>query len=61
MLCAIRIGQIEQVLVERDGRGRTEQFIPISVADAQPGDLLSVRVTAIAADGLVGEALRDAA
>ena len=60
-LCASRIGQIEQVLVERDGLGRTEQFIPISVADAQPGDLLSVRVTAIAADGLVGEALRDAA
>ncbi len=60
-LCASRIGQIEQVLIERDGLGRTEQFIPISVADAQPGDLLSVRVTAIAADGLVGEALRDAA
>jgi threonylcarbamoyladenosine tRNA methylthiotransferase MtaB len=60
-LCTSRIGQIEQVLIERDGLGRTEQFIPISVADAQPGDLLSVRVTAIAADGLVGEALRDAA
>ena len=26
-----RVGQIETVLVERDGLGRTEQFVPIAV------------------------------
>ena len=30
--CESRLGEIEAVLVERDGLGRTEQFVPIEVA-----------------------------
>ncbi|WP_332687926.1 tRNA (N(6)-L-threonylcarbamoyladenosine(37)-C(2))-methylthiotransferase MtaB [Devosia sp.] len=60
-LSAARVGRVENVLIERNGLGRTEQFLPIAVAGAQPGELLAVRVTGVAADGLVGEALREAA
>jgi threonylcarbamoyladenosine tRNA methylthiotransferase MtaB len=60
-LAAGRVGRIENVLVERDGLGRTEQFMPVAVPGAQPGELLPVRITGTAADGLVGEALRAAA
>jgi threonylcarbamoyladenosine tRNA methylthiotransferase MtaB len=59
--CARRVGEIEQVLVERDGLGRTEQFIPVSVPGHGAGELLTVRVTGATADGLVGEAIRVAA
>ncbi|WP_332699025.1 tRNA (N(6)-L-threonylcarbamoyladenosine(37)-C(2))-methylthiotransferase MtaB [Devosia sp.] len=60
-LSAARVGRVENVLIERNGLGRTEQFLPIAVAGTQPGELLAVRVTGVAADGLVGEALREAA
>ena len=60
-LCAARVGQIESVLVEREGLGRTEQFMPVSVPGAQPGELLPVRITSAAADGLVGAVMREAA
>jgi threonylcarbamoyladenosine tRNA methylthiotransferase MtaB len=60
-LQASRIGMLENVLIERDGLGRTEQFLPVAVAGTQPGELLSVRVTGASSDGLVGEPVRDAA
>jgi threonylcarbamoyladenosine tRNA methylthiotransferase MtaB len=60
-LCTSRVGRIENVLVERKGIGRTEQFVPVAVPESQPGELLAVRITGVAADGLVGEALRAAA
>ena len=60
-LAASRVGQIENVLVEREGLGRTEQFMPVAVPGAQPGELLAVRITGTATDGLVGEALQAAA
>ncbi|KKB76260.1 2-methylthioadenine synthase [Devosia limi DSM 17137] len=60
-LCASRVGMVENVLIEREGLGRTEQFVPVKVAGAQPGELLAVRITGVVADGLVGEALREAA
>src|SRR5690606_6411142 len=60
-LCATRIGAIESVLVERGGIGRTEHFIPVGVADAEPGTLLTMQVTGFDANGLVGEPLRAAA
>jgi threonylcarbamoyladenosine tRNA methylthiotransferase MtaB len=59
--CEGRIGQIEHVLVERDGLGRTEQFVPIAVPGHGPGELVAVRATGISADGLVGEPMRTAA
>ncbi len=60
-LCESRVGQIENVLVEREGLGRTEQFVPVGVPGSQAGDLLAVRITGVTAHGLVGEALRKAA
>jgi len=56
-----RVGKLEHVLVERDGMGRTEQFVPVMVPGTAPGELLGVRVTGTARDGLIGEAVRDAA
>jgi threonylcarbamoyladenosine tRNA methylthiotransferase MtaB len=52
---------IESVLVERHGMGRTEQFVPIAVAGHGAGALVGVRVTGLGEDGLIGEAIRDAA
>jgi threonylcarbamoyladenosine tRNA methylthiotransferase MtaB len=60
-LRASRVGATESVLIEREGLGRTEQFMPVSVPGTQPGELLTVRITEAASDGLVGEALRQAA
>ncbi len=60
-LCESRIGATEMVLVERNGLGRTEQFVPIAVPGHGPGELVPVQVTGISADGLVGEAMRTAA
>jgi threonylcarbamoyladenosine tRNA methylthiotransferase MtaB len=60
-LCRSRIGHIENVLIERNGMGRTEQFVPVHVPDAQPGELLAVRIDDVTAEGLVGEALQRAA
>ncbi len=60
-LCQSRLGAIEQVLVERGGRGRTEHFIPVRVADAAPGQLVTMRMTGTDGAGLLGEILRTAA
>ena len=60
-LCASRVGKVEDVLVEYSGIGRTEQFLPVPMPGAQTGSLLAVRITGADSDGLVGEALRDAA
>ncbi len=60
-LCESRIGGAERVLVERNGMGRTEQFVPIHMPGHAAGDLAPVRVTGLAAGNLVGEAIRNAA
>jgi threonylcarbamoyladenosine tRNA methylthiotransferase MtaB len=60
-LCTSRIGQTENVLIERDGMGRSEQFVPVAVPGAQPGELLAVQVTGMTSDGLLGEPSRQAA
>ena len=60
-LCRTRIGSTEMVLIERTGLGRTEQFIAIDVPGHAAGELVPARVTGVTADGLVGEALRNAA
>ncbi|CDP53831.1 MiaB family protein, possibly involved in tRNA or rRNA modification [Devosia sp. DBB001] len=60
-LAASRVGKIESVLVERDGLGRTEQFMPVAVPGTEPGQIVPVRITKASVDGLVGEAVRSAA
>jgi threonylcarbamoyladenosine tRNA methylthiotransferase MtaB len=59
--CESRVGLIESVLVERDGIGRTEQFVPVEVMGHAPGEIVPVRIAASAGDRLVGEAVRSAA
>lgn len=56
-----RIGRIETVLVEHNGLGRTEQFVPVDMAGSQPGALLAVHITGSGNHGLVGDVLRQAA
>ena len=51
----------KRVLVERDGLGRTEQFVPIAVPGHGPGEIVAVRVTGTSAGRLVGEPIRTAA
>jgi threonylcarbamoyladenosine tRNA methylthiotransferase MtaB len=60
-LCEARIGAIETVLVERDGMGRTEHFVPISVPGVMAGQILPVVATGITGEGLAGEPMRSAA
>ncbi|WDR07415.1 tRNA (N(6)-L-threonylcarbamoyladenosine(37)-C(2))-methylthiotransferase MtaB [Devosia rhodophyticola] len=60
-LCASRVGLVESVLIERDGLGRTEQFVPVVVPGTLPGQIVPVRIKAISTDGLVGEPIKDAA
>ena len=59
--CQSRIGMVESVLVERNGIGRTEQYLPIGVPGRAPGEIVAVRVSGNSTGGLVGEALRTAA
>jgi len=61
MFCKSRIGAVETVLVERDGLGRTEQFVPIAVPGHVPGDIVPIRVIGATADGLIGDLIRTAA
>ena len=60
-LCDTRLGCVDNVLMERGGLGRTEQFVPVSVAGMEPGELVAVEITGRGPDGLVGEKLRIAA
>ncbi len=50
-----QLGQVVQVLAERDGRGHTEHFIPVRL-HAAPGALLPARVVAADAYGVRAEA-----
>ncbi|MDV3252290.1 tRNA (N(6)-L-threonylcarbamoyladenosine(37)-C(2))-methylthiotransferase MtaB [Devosia sp. BK] len=60
-LYASRLGHTENVLMERSGVGRTEQYIPVRVAGMEAGDLDAVVITGRGADCLMGAKLRAAA
>jgi len=59
--CESRVGETETVLVERDGIGRTEPFVPVAIAGQAPGEIVPVRIVGMAEDRLLGEAVRSAA
>ncbi len=59
--CETRVGAVESVLVERDGMGRTEQFMPVRLRGHAAGEIVPTRIIGTSPDGLVGEALRNAA
>ncbi|AEQ53274.1 tRNA (N(6)-L-threonylcarbamoyladenosine(37)-C(2))-methylthiotransferase MtaB [Pelagibacterium halotolerans] len=52
-LCASRVGKTESILVERDGMGRTEQFIPVAVERGRPGDIVTAEIDGTSTDGLI--------
>ena len=60
-LCASRVGMIESVLVESDGSGRSEQFVPVAVPGYAQGEIVPVRITGFGVKGLTGEPMRTAA
>lgn len=60
-LCQSRIGQIEDVLVEREDIGRTVQFVPVRLKEGVPGEIQRVRIIGMHENGLVGEQVRQAA
>ncbi|MEO8883306.1 MAG: tRNA (N(6)-L-threonylcarbamoyladenosine(37)-C(2))-methylthiotransferase MtaB [Devosia sp.] len=60
-LCASRVGAYESVLVESDGIGRTEQFVPVKLSGHAQGEIVPVRIVGVSSSGLVGEAVRSAA
>ena len=59
--CRSRVGEMETVLIEQDGMGRTEQFLTIAVPGHRQGEIVPVRVVGTRDDQLLGEAVRTAA
>ena len=60
-LCRSRIGLVESVLVERDGLGRTGQFVPVRFEGGTQGEIVQMKIDGADANGLLGERIRDAA
>jgi threonylcarbamoyladenosine tRNA methylthiotransferase MtaB len=57
---ASEVGRVRQVLIEREGLGRTEGFTPVSVA-GPAGALVSTRILGADRDRLLGEPVSEAA
>ena len=57
------VGRDRDVLIERPGLGRTEQFaeVRLDAADGDAGQIVTARITSADAMGLTGTARRDAA
>ncbi|WP_127143728.1 tRNA (N(6)-L-threonylcarbamoyladenosine(37)-C(2))-methylthiotransferase MtaB [Pelagibacterium montanilacus] len=60
-LCASRVGRMENVLVERETMGRTEQFVPVRLEAGTPGEIIAVEMASVAPEGLVAQSRRQAA
>ncbi len=60
-LCQSRVGVTESVLVERNGLGRTEQFIPVMLEDGTPGEIVSAVIAGTTREGLTAHPERRAA
>ncbi|RDE09637.1 tRNA (N(6)-L-threonylcarbamoyladenosine(37)-C(2))-methylthiotransferase MtaB [Pelagibacterium lacus] len=52
-LCASRVGCEETILIEHQGMGRTEQFVPVTVGRGAPGEIVTAEIQAISAEGLI--------
>jgi threonylcarbamoyladenosine tRNA methylthiotransferase MtaB len=39
------IGATREVLIESEGQGRTEHYLPVAIADGQVGSIVPVRIT----------------
>lgn len=56
-----RIGFTENVLVEQNGVGRTEQFVPVVLEGGLPGEIVRLQMTGVADGKLIGQPIRSAA
>ncbi len=56
-LMAGRVGSRARVLVERDGSGRSEHYLPVRLDGAAPsaGTIVDARITGVADRGLIGQ------
>jgi threonylcarbamoyladenosine tRNA methylthiotransferase MtaB len=52
---ASRIGREAHVLVEGDGEGFCEHYLPVTVANGRPGELMTVRIGGVANGRLEGQ------
>ncbi|MFZ1415987.1 MAG: tRNA (N(6)-L-threonylcarbamoyladenosine(37)-C(2))-methylthiotransferase MtaB [Defluviicoccus sp.] len=53
---ASRVGAVDQILVETDGRGRCPQFAPVRLRfEAAPGSIVAARMIGTEDDHLIGE------
>ncbi|MSO97177.1 MAG: tRNA (N(6)-L-threonylcarbamoyladenosine(37)-C(2))-methylthiotransferase MtaB [Rhodospirillaceae bacterium] len=52
-----RVGTQAKVLLERDGQGQCEHYVPVAVAEGAPGELIDVRITGATESTLTGERL----
>ncbi len=55
------VGARRSVLAERGGRGRTEHFTEVAIADVDPGRLVEARITGRSASGLLAMPIERAA
>ncbi|WP_404401032.1 tRNA (N(6)-L-threonylcarbamoyladenosine(37)-C(2))-methylthiotransferase MtaB [Pelagibacterium halotolerans] len=60
-LCASRVGLTETVLVEREGLGRTEQFVMVETPVGQPGEIVRLEIESATAETLVAKREKAAA
>ena len=52
---ATRVGSTAQVLIEQDGTGHCEHYVPVIVSGGKPGDIVNVRIVAVDGPRLIGE------
>ena len=50
-----RVGSTAQVLVEKDGFGRSEHYAPVALPSGAAGEVVAARITGVADGQLVGE------
>ncbi len=51
---ASRLNKSERVLIEHEGMGRTEQFLPVRLTGAKTGQVISVQIGGVESEMLVG-------
>jgi len=59
--CRTLVGRRASVLVEREGMGKTEHFVPVALDGGRPGEVVEVEITGAAPGGVAGRTIRDAA
>ncbi len=59
--CTALVGTVQQVLLEKPGFGRSEQYLPVAIEGGNAGEIVSVKILQADSKGLIGELVRNAA